>query len=212
MLRSGLPSWTHATTVAMSAPAAAAMLVLRAISAIAPGSAAIVEPGLNPNQPSQRMNVPMVARPMLWPGIGRIDPSGRYLPSRGPSIQTPARARPAADRVHHRRAGEVGEAASGEPAAAPRPVPADRVDEPDQDHREHHEGRELDPLGDRAADDGRRRSREHQLEEELGVERDARPVERACRRPGRRRRSPGCCRRHRGTTRSVRTAGCRRRT
>src|SRR3990172_8439674 len=70
MLRSGLPSKSHAATVAERHPAAAAMLVLSAIEAIAGGSTAIVLPGLNPNQPSQRIRQPRVADVMLCPGIG----------------------------------------------------------------------------------------------------------------------------------------------
>src|SRR6056297_4108707 len=49
------------------------------------------EPPLKPNQPSHRMNVPRVASARLDPGIGFTRPS-LYLPRRGPSTITPARA------------------------------------------------------------------------------------------------------------------------
>ena len=91
MLRSGLPSAIQATSVAARQPAAAAMLVFSATRPIAFTSTAIVLPGLNPNQPSQRMNVPSVAKPMLWAGIGFTLPF-LYLPMRGPRISTPVSA------------------------------------------------------------------------------------------------------------------------
>jgi hypothetical protein len=47
--------------MAVSAPAAPASVVLSAMSAVA-GTAARVEPGLNPYQPSQRMKVPRTNR------------------------------------------------------------------------------------------------------------------------------------------------------
>src|SRR5688572_15923434 len=70
MLRSGFPSRSWVTTAAEMQPAAAAMLVLRAIEAIALASTAIVLPGLNPNHPSHKTRHPRVAEVMLWPGIG----------------------------------------------------------------------------------------------------------------------------------------------
>ena len=57
-----------------------------------PLPAAMVEPGLNPNQPSQRISTPSAAEVMLWPGIGWTLPSLPYLPMRGPSTMTPASA------------------------------------------------------------------------------------------------------------------------
>ncbi len=51
-----------------------------------------VEPGLNPNQPNARMNVPSSARIWLWPRIGLAEPSLLYLPMRGPRMMAPARA------------------------------------------------------------------------------------------------------------------------
>ena len=51
-----------------------------------------VLPGLKPNQPKARMNVPRMARIWLWPGMLRIVPSFRYLPIRGPRTTAPASA------------------------------------------------------------------------------------------------------------------------
>ena len=48
-----------------------------------------MEPGLNPYQPNQRMNMPMVAREMLWPGMARTSPLGPYLPRRAPTAMAP---------------------------------------------------------------------------------------------------------------------------
>src|SRR3972149_10287210 len=90
--RSGLRSMIHAVSVAVSVAAAAAVLVVSAILAIAPASAAIVEPGLNPNHPSQRMSAPSVAVDILCPGIGLTLPSFVNLPSLGPRTMTPASA------------------------------------------------------------------------------------------------------------------------
>src|SRR5512138_2472130 len=51
-----------------------------------------VDPGLNPNQPNARMNVPSTAIGMLCPGIGTALPSGVYLPMRGPITFAPTSA------------------------------------------------------------------------------------------------------------------------
>ena len=77
--------------MARTEPAAAARLVLTKIMAMSL-LAAVVEPGLNPNQPSQRINTPRAARGKLWPKIGLILPSLVYLPIRGPRTMAPARA------------------------------------------------------------------------------------------------------------------------
>ena len=47
-------------------------------------SMASSEPALKPNQPNHRMNTPTTTKPMLWPGIALGEPSGAYLPMRGP--------------------------------------------------------------------------------------------------------------------------------
>ncbi len=54
MERSGLPRIHQATSVALKVAAAAAVLVVMAIRAMAFQSAAMVLPGLNPNQPNHR--------------------------------------------------------------------------------------------------------------------------------------------------------------
>ncbi len=51
-----------------------------------------VLPGLKPNQPKARMNVPRMARIRLWPGIVLAEPSLLYLPIRGPRTIAPASA------------------------------------------------------------------------------------------------------------------------
>src|SRR6266545_3839032 len=90
--RSGLPKNFQAIMDAATAPPAAAVFVVTAIRPIAFQSAAMVLPGLNPNQPNQRTKVPIVAAVMLCPGIGMTCPSLPYLPMRGPSIAAPTNA------------------------------------------------------------------------------------------------------------------------
>ncbi len=58
----------------------------------APASADSTEPPLNPNQPSQSRNTPIVTSGMLCPMIGLMLPPLTYLPIRGPRMITPARA------------------------------------------------------------------------------------------------------------------------
>ena len=53
---------------------------------------ASVEPALKPNQPNARMNVPIMAIGMWWPGMAFAVPSVLYLPRRGPSIFAPTKA------------------------------------------------------------------------------------------------------------------------
>jgi len=67
--RSGLPMTSQAVAVAVSTAMMPAVLVVIRICDMAPGSAAMVEPGLKPNQPSHKTNAPMVARLMLCPGM-----------------------------------------------------------------------------------------------------------------------------------------------
>src|SRR6056297_342659 len=96
MVRSGFLYSTCVRISAVTAPAAAAMLVfakMRDTSDTSPTvPMASCEPPLNPNQPSHRMNVPRVASARLEPGIGLTLPSLLYLPRRGPSTMAPARA------------------------------------------------------------------------------------------------------------------------
>ena len=53
-----VPVFSFTVITANSTPAAAAMLVITRISGNRPSSAPSVEPGLNPNQPSQRISTP----------------------------------------------------------------------------------------------------------------------------------------------------------
>jgi hypothetical protein len=69
MLKSGLPNLNHDTVMVATAPAAAERNVFIAMRAMEP-SPVVVEPGLNPNQPTKRMNTPSAASVRLWPGIG----------------------------------------------------------------------------------------------------------------------------------------------
>jgi len=64
MPASGFPNFTQAVNMAKTAPAAAARLVLTKIMAISV-LAAVVEPGLKPNHPNQRIKTPKAARGML---------------------------------------------------------------------------------------------------------------------------------------------------
>ena len=57
--------------------------------------------------------------------------------------------------------------------------PANGIDEADHDEGKEEERGELDPLGDRSGNDGRRRAGEDELKEELRPQRDPGPVERA---------------------------------
>ena len=91
MPASGFPNFIQAVTMAKIAPAAAARLVLTKIIAISL-LAAVVEPGLKPNHPTQRMKTPKAAKGMLCPKIGFMLPSLVYLPNRGPRTMAPANA------------------------------------------------------------------------------------------------------------------------
>ena len=91
--RSGFLITIHDAVTAPRTPADAARFVFRATYAknpTPPKSTLSVEPGLNPNQPNQRMITPSVVYAMLWPGIGWGFPS-TYFPMRGPRSRAPAR-------------------------------------------------------------------------------------------------------------------------
>src|SRR5258707_719227 len=80
--------------MAVSPPAEPASIVSTAIMPIRKAplpEAASVEPGLNPNQPRNRMKQPKNAIVMLWPGIEFDEPSLLYLPILGPRTIAPAR-------------------------------------------------------------------------------------------------------------------------
>ncbi len=88
---SGFPNFAQETNIAKTAPVAAARFVFTKIMAISL-FAAVVEPGLNPNHPNHKINIPRAAIGILCPRIGFIPPFFRYLPRRGPSTIVPARA------------------------------------------------------------------------------------------------------------------------
>ena len=80
---------SHIYNVAAIAPVADAIMVLTATTAIRRSPPAKVDPGLNPNQPKARINVPTMAIGMLCPGIAFGDPSLLYFPILGPIIFAP---------------------------------------------------------------------------------------------------------------------------
>src|SRR5919106_5216849 len=84
IVKSGLPISHHAAKVAVNAAADAAVFVVTAMRAISAKEAAMVLPGLNPNQPNQRISPPAVAVARVLPGMGLIRPSRVYFPRRGP--------------------------------------------------------------------------------------------------------------------------------
>ncbi len=169
---SGLPNLIQEANMARMQPAAAARLVLTKIMAMSL-LAAVVEPGLNPNQPSHRMKTPRAASGMLCPRMGLTLPSLPYLPMRGPSTMAPARADPAADRVDHGGTGKIDETQLFQPAAAveePAPGPAaeDGVDEGADDDTVDQIAGEFGPFGHGAGDDGGGRGGKDHLEHPEG--------------------------------------------
>jgi hypothetical protein len=89
---STLPILHLLVRAAVSTPAAAASWVIISTSVKRPSRAPRVEPGLNPNQPSQRIRTPSPNRGIECPGIARGFPSAPYLPFRAPSRSSTARA------------------------------------------------------------------------------------------------------------------------
>ena len=81
---------TSSAIIAPIAPVMLASIVFTTTKLIRRSVPASVEPGLNPNQPNARMNVPSTTIGMLWPGIGCGFPFLSYLPIRGPSTIAPA--------------------------------------------------------------------------------------------------------------------------
>ena len=88
---SGLPVTRYIVSSVPTDAAAPASIVFTATMAMRLSVPASVEPGLNPNQPNARMNVPSMTIGMSWPGIARGFPSLPYLPRRGPIHHAPAR-------------------------------------------------------------------------------------------------------------------------
>src|SRR5260370_37791052 len=87
---SGLPVLIIMTSAVNRAPEADASMVFTAMMAMRLSVPDSVEPGLNPNQPNARMNVPNMTIGMLWPGIGPGLPSGPNLPNLAPISHAPA--------------------------------------------------------------------------------------------------------------------------
>ena len=83
MATSRWPVRSHTTAPAVTAPAAAASMVVTA-TRITTASAASSEPALNPNQPNHSTSTPTTTNATLCPGIVRGLPSRPYLPMRGP--------------------------------------------------------------------------------------------------------------------------------
>ena len=79
------------TRKATTPPEAAARQVVTRVREVSSGSADSTEPPLKPNQPSQRISTPAVARGMLCPGMAMGLPS-LNLPIRAPRSQTATRA------------------------------------------------------------------------------------------------------------------------
>src|SRR5690606_3661908 len=74
IVNSGFFRWSHDVTIAARAPAAAERFVFTAIRPMST-PAPVVLPALKPNQPNQRMNMPIVASTRLWPGIAPAVPA-----------------------------------------------------------------------------------------------------------------------------------------
>ena len=125
------------------------------------------------------MNTPNVERAKLWPGKGCTLPSGVNLPLRAPKPEH--RPGPPSHRLNEqpwnrqsRRKLSCLHPARPR-AAAPDPVTRDRIHESNQDEAEHHEGTELDAFRDHTGNDRCGGAGEHELEEELGQQRNTRP-------------------------------------
>ena len=104
--------------------------------------------------------------------VAAVAAGGGPLPPRADRDRRSERREPADD-VHDGRAGEVDEAERGEPARlgpaerpAPGPVADERIDRAADDDAHQQVRLQPHPLGDRPADDRRRRRAEHQLEQE----------------------------------------------
>ena len=81
------PVRTRTIYIATTDPVAPARRVLIAFS---PMESPVLM--LNPNQPKNRMNVPITTKGTLWPNNVLAEPSALYFPMRGPTTAAPARA------------------------------------------------------------------------------------------------------------------------
>ena len=148
--------------------------MLVATTAMRRSPPASVEPGLKPNQPNARMNVPAERHRDVMARHGhRFTALGVLAEARTEHDRTGER-RHAADHVHDRGSGEVDVtvteaellAERRQPAAAPHPVGEQRVHHHRHEEPEDDERRELPPLGHRAGRDRAGGVHEHHLEEE----------------------------------------------
>ena len=90
--RSGFPARIQIVAIPVKAPAAAARFVFIATFASnEPSPTPNVDPGLNPNQPNQRINTPSEASGILCPRMARAFPLTN-LPIRGPRRIVPIKA------------------------------------------------------------------------------------------------------------------------
>ena len=87
---SGFRPLAYRVSIEAIAPAMPANIVLTTTMLIRRSVPAKVEPGLKPNQPKARMNVPATTIGTWWPGIGSGLPSLANFPSRGPMTIAPA--------------------------------------------------------------------------------------------------------------------------
>jgi hypothetical protein len=85
---------------------------------------------------------------------------------------------PTADRMHHRRAGEIEHAELRQPTSAPDPMAGNRVNKAYHQKAKNIESAELNSLGNRPGNNRGRGSGENQLEEKLCPQRNASPVDR----------------------------------
>ena len=80
MVATGAPKFAFMYAYDATAPAAEASIVLTAMTAMRVSLPESVEPGLNPNHPNAKMNVPRTTSGTLCPGIAFAVPSGPNLP------------------------------------------------------------------------------------------------------------------------------------
>ncbi len=93
MPTSGFPrDITHEIAMATTEPAAAASVVVTAMTPMTSPSAASCDPGLKPYHPTSSTNVPSTTNGTECPWMVRGLPSAPYLPMRGPSAIAPIRA------------------------------------------------------------------------------------------------------------------------
>ena len=125
-VRSTLPYKIEAKVMAATNPPQAAIFVLTYTFAIAAASAALpranCDPPLKPNHPNHNINVPIVARGKLEPGIAITEPLDEYLPNLGPIMIAPTNA-----------AQPPTECTSVEPAKSEKPISAKKPPPQTQD-------------------------------------------------------------------------------